>query len=208
MVLLFIQKTGELLYETTIPLETYKEIFTTLKRMNVWTLVYTNHGGFPSTLPPLHHKSNEELTALFSEFDYNEILKKENLKIYKLIALVRNDELEKINKIKTSLEPINGISKASSFPNNVEIFSNQAHKGKALLRYQEILNLSFDEIFAFGDGGNDLAMFEVATTSVAMGNAPMHIQQAADVVTKTNDEDGFAYAVRELLPLLKLNKLS
>lgn len=201
-------KEGKLLYETSIPFETYEETLSVLKRMGVWTLVYTNHGGFPSTLPPLHHKSNEELTALFSEFDYNEILKKENLKIYKLIALVRNDELEKISKIKAELEPISGIAKASSFPNNVEIFSNQAQKGKALLRYQEILNLSFEEIFAFGDGGNDLAQFEVATTSIAMGNSPMHIQQAADVVTKTNDEDGFAYAVRELLPLLKLNKQS
>ena len=65
------------------------------------------------------------------------------------------------------------------------------------------MNLSFDEIYAFGDGGNDLAQFEVATTSVAMGNAPLHIQQKADVITKTNDEDGFAYAVRHLLKLIK-----
>jgi len=91
---------------------------------------------------------------------------------------------------------------ASSFPNNVEITSIEAHKGKALLRYQSIMNLHFDEIIAFGDGGNDLAQFEVATTSVAMGNAPRHVQEKADLVTKTNDEDGFAYAVRHQLHLL------
>lgn len=94
------------------------------------------------------------------------------------------------------------ISMASSFPNNVEMTSSEAHKGKALLRYQQMMNLSFEEIIAFGDGGNDLAQFEVATTSVAMGNAPSQVQQKADIITKTNDEDGFSYAVRELLQLL------
>lgn len=199
-------KAGDLLYETTIPIHTFGEIFTTLKQMRVWTLVYTNYGGFPSTLPPLHQKSYEELNALFSEFTYNQILKKDNLKIYKLIALVRNEELDKIEKIKTELEPISSIAMASSFPNNVEITSSEAQKGKALLRYQELLNLSFEEIFAFGDGGNDLTQFEVATTSVAMGNAPLHIQRAADLITKTNDNDGFSYAVRNLLPLLTHKK--
>ena len=62
-----------------------------------------------------------------------------------------------------------------------------------------MMNLEFDEIFAFGDGGNDLAQFNVATTSVAMGNAPHPIQQQADIITKTNDENGFAYAVQSLL---------
>ena len=95
---------------------------------------------------------------------------------------------------------------ASSFPNNVEITSNEAHKGKALLRYQQMMNLSFEEIIAFGDGGNDLAQFEVATTSVAMGNAPVHIQQKADLITRTNDEDGFSLCYSRAFPTFKLRK--
>ncbi|MED1466824.1 HAD family hydrolase [Bacillus salipaludis] len=196
-------KERELLYETTIPIVAYKEIFSVLKKLGVWVLVYTNYGGLPSTLPPLHNKSNAELNTLFQEYDYDEILMKKNLKIYKLIALVQNEQLEKIETVKKELGTRVDSAMASSFPNNVEITSNEAQKGRALLRYQQIMNLSFDEIFAFGDGGNDLTQFEVATTSIAMGNAPLYIQQKADLVTKTNDEDGFAYAVRHLLQLLK-----
>lgn len=196
-------ETGELLYEATISIDAYKEIFAALKEMGVGILVYTNYGGFPSTLPPLHHKSKEELDTLFQEYDYDDILKKDNLKIYKLIALVHHDQLEKVPEVKAALADQMDISMASSFPNNVEITSSEAHKGKALLRYQQMMNVSFEEIFAFGDGGNDLAQFEVATTSVAMGNAPLAIQQQADLITKTNDEDGFAYAVRHLLKLLE-----
>lgn len=195
-------KSRELLFEATIPLPIYKEIFTRLKELGVGILVYTNEGGFPSTLPPLHQKTKEELDELFKAYDYDKISEIENLKIYKLIALVHNDELERVKDIYKALEGRFPISMASSFPNNVEITSGDAHKGKALLLYQEMMNLSFEEIIAFGDGGNDLAQFEVATTSVAMGNAPLPIQQRADIVTKTNDEDGFAYAVRHLLNLL------
>jgi len=195
-------KTRELLFEATLSVATYKEIFSILKKMGVGILVYTNHGGFPSTLPPLHGKTRQELDTLFQEFNYDEILQKDNLKIYKLIALAHQDQQEKIAEVKAALSGNFPISMASSFPNNVEITSWEAHKGKALLRYQDMMNLTFDEIIAFGDGGNDLAQFEVATTSVAMENAPLHVQQKADIITKTNDEDGFAYAVRQLLPLL------
>jgi Cof subfamily protein (haloacid dehalogenase superfamily) len=191
----------ELLFEATISIEIYKELFPILKDLGVGILVYTNYGGFPSTLPPLHHKSKEELNTLFAEFNYDQIFEKDDVKIYKLIALTHHDQLEKVEEVKKALEGKFDISMASSFPNNVEITSNEAHKGKALLRYQEMLNLNFEEIFAFGDGGNDLAMFEVATTSVAMANAPLHVQQQADIITKSNDEDGFAYAVRNLLNL-------
>lgn len=194
---------GSVLYEATLSISTYQKIFTVLKSLGVGILVYTNYGGFPSTLPPLHHKSKEELNTLFQDYNYDHILKRDNLKIYKLIALVHQEDFERIEEVKRALADNDDISMASSYPNNVEITSNEAHKGKALFRYQEIMNLSFEEIYAFGDGGNDLAQFEVATTSVAMGNAPLLIQQKADVITKTNEEDGFAYAVRHLLKLLK-----
>ncbi|WP_375347387.1 HAD family hydrolase (plasmid) [Priestia megaterium] len=196
-------KTRELLYEATISVSTYKKIFSILHKIGVGILVYTNYGGFPSTLPPLHNKNKEELATLFQEYNYDEILNKDNLKIYKLIALVQYEQLEKVEEVKRALANQFDISMASSFPNNVEITSNEAHKGKAILRYQQMMNLDFEEIFAFGDGGNDLAQFEVATTSVAMGNAPLDIQQKADFITKTNDEDGFAYAVNHLLKLTK-----
>ncbi|MEH7417335.1 HAD family hydrolase [Neobacillus drentensis] len=192
----------EVLFEATLSIDVYKDIFSILKEMNVGILVYTNHGGLPSTLPPLHEKSRQELDRLFNEFNYDKILELKDLKIYKLIALVHPDQLDKIDDVKRALAGKFPISVASSHPNNVEITSNEAHKGKALLRYQDMMGLTFDEIIAFGDGGNDIAQFEVATTAVAMGNAPMQVQQAADIVTKTNDEDGFAHAVRQLLGML------
>lgn len=199
-------RTKEMLYEATLPISTFKELLPILKNLGAGILVYTNHGGFPSTLPPLKDKSKEELDTFFQEYNYDKIFEQENLKIYKLIALVHNDQLEKVDEIKAALAGKFPITMASSFPNNVEITSGDAHKGKALLKYKKMMGLSFDEIIAFGDGGNDLGQFEVANISVAMGNAPLYVQEKADLVTKTNDEDGFAYAVRHLLQLIHTDK--
>jgi hydroxymethylpyrimidine pyrophosphatase-like HAD family hydrolase len=54
------------------------------------------------------------------------------------------------------------------------------------------------EIAVIGDGGNDVAMFE-RSGSVAMGNASPHVQRAADFVTDTNGEEGFANAIEHFI---------
>ncbi|MFS0782115.1 HAD family hydrolase [Bacillus sp. 1P06AnD] len=193
---------GEILYEASLPIDVYKELLQELSQLGVRVLVYTNHGGFPSTLPPLHNMDEGELDELFNAFNYDDILEQDSLTIYKLIALVRYEQVELIDEVKKALAGNEHISMASSFPNNVEITSNEAQKGKAIMRYQQMTGKQFTEIYAFGDGGNDLAQFEVATKSVAMGNAPLSIQEKADIITKTNDEDGFVYSVRHLLSLI------
>ena len=193
--------TQEVLYEASLPVEIYKEILPILQDLGLWVMVYTNQGGFPCRNPEIQDKNDDEIGPIFADYDYNQILEKENLKIYKVMAVSRRDELEKINKAKQTIDGKFELSWASSHPNNVEFTSVEANKGRALLRYQKLTDTEFDEIFAFGDGGNDLEQFKVATTSVAMENAPFTIKQEADVVTMTNDENGFAYAVQHLINL-------
>ena len=53
-----------------------------------------------------------------------------------------------------------------------------------------------DEIAVIGDGHNDLGMFAQSGLSIAMGNAPSDVQKQARFVTSSNDQGGFAAAVR------------
>ena len=46
---------------------------------------------------------------------------------------------------------------------------------------------------------NDLAMFERAGLAIAMGNADERVKAKAAHVTRSNEEDGFAAAVDELI---------
>ena len=52
---------------------------------------------------------------------------------------------------------------------------------------------------AFGDGFNDLSMLEYAGMGVAMGNAVDEVKAIADFITISNDEDGIAIALEQLL---------
>ena len=51
----------------------------------------------------------------------------------------------------------------------------------------------------FGDMQNDLAMFRVSGTSIAMGNAADNVKDQATNVTASNEQDGFAEAMDMIL---------
>lgn len=73
-------------------------------------------------------------------------------------------------------------------------------KDKALEALCSHLGISKDELMVYGDGLNDIAMFDFAGFSVAMKNAYPEAAKHADVVVpKTNDECGVAYAIEKYL---------
>jgi 5-amino-6-(5-phospho-D-ribitylamino)uracil phosphatase len=54
------------------------------------------------------------------------------------------------------------------------------------------LDVAQADVLAVGDGFNDVEMLEWAGRGVAMGQAPAHVQAAADAVTGTVADDGLA----------------
>lgn len=95
--------------------------------------------------------------------------------------------------------PFSGIAVSSSVPRNVEINREDATKGRALLALAKHLGLRREQVMAFGDGLNDIAMIENAGVGVAMGNAVDEVRRVADKITATNDEDGVAAVIETLL---------
>jgi Cof subfamily protein (haloacid dehalogenase superfamily) len=74
-----------------------------------------------------------------------------------------------------------------------------ANKGVALSDFSKLLAIPLAEIAVIGDGGNDVAMFERSGLSIAMGNATPAVLQAADFVTDSNNDDGFANAIERFI---------
>jgi len=74
-----------------------------------------------------------------------------------------------------------------------------ANKGVALSEIARLLEVPLAEIAVIGDGGNDVTMFERSGLSIAMGNASPAVQRAADFVTDSNRDDGFANAVERFI---------
>ena len=72
----------------------------------------------------------------------------------------------------------------------LEIVPQTVSKANAVLRLKEYLNA--DRIVAFGDGINDMEMFEIADESYAVENAVDELKAIATGVIGSNDSDGVA----------------
>lgn len=65
-------------------------------------------------------------------------------------------------------------------------------KASALAEVADRLGVARSDVLAIGDGRNDLEMLQWAGRGVAMGQAPLEVQEAADDVTETVHNDGVA----------------
>ena len=64
----------------------------------------------------------------------------------------------------------------------------------------ERLGMTSDDVLAIGDGDNDVEMLEWAGRGVAMGQAPIAVQDVADDVSETVENDGAAREIARYLP--------
>lgn len=83
--------------------------------------------------------------------------------------------------------------------NFLEVMAPGVDKGAGLKKLAEALNLSASEILAIGDEKNDIPMFDFAGQAAAMGNAAPLAKEHATYQTASNDEDGIAQALEELV---------
>lgn len=81
----------------------------------------------------------------------------------------------------------------------VEMSARGINKGVALAELCASLDIQPEQVVAFGDMLNDLPMLRWAGTGVAVANAHPEVLAAADAVTLSNDDDGVAVFVEQLL---------
>jgi hypothetical protein len=93
-------------------------------------------------------------------------------------------------------------SAARSQPYYLDVTHPQANKGTVVTTLSKILNILPAQIATIGDMPNDVLMFRKGGFSIAMGNASNEVKAQASAVTDSNEEEGFAKAVRKfVLPL-------
>ena len=74
----------------------------------------------------------------------------------------------------------------------LDIAPEGVSKASALEQVAAELGVARADVLAIGDGRNDVEMLRWAGRGVAMGQAPLEVQEAADDVTETVDNDGVA----------------
>lgn len=81
----------------------------------------------------------------------------------------------------------------------LDITHPKANKGEAVRSLAKLVGVDLADTAVIGDMTNDVSMFKVAGFSVVMGQSPPPVKAAADVVSRSNAEDGFAYAVEQFI---------
>ncbi|NDR60123.1 sugar-phosphatase [Fructilactobacillus sanfranciscensis] len=160
-------------------IETLKEIIVTNRNISPYS---TFEAGLVRL--PIHFRTPEEITR---EDD--------------IIKMMYTDEEDKIqyamdnlpNSIKQRMQVVR------SMPFFLEFVNSHAGKGTALKNLAEKLGLTADNVMAIGDQGNDHSMIEYAGLGVAMGNGIKENKDIAQFVTKTNSEDGVAFALNKFI---------
>lgn len=69
-------------------------------------------------------------------------------------------------------------------------------KAEGIKYFMEHAGFSMENTFAFGDGSNDMGMFNIVNTGIAMGNAIPELKAQADYVTSDIFEDGIYNAMK------------
>ncbi|WP_409304525.1 Cof-type HAD-IIB family hydrolase [Peribacillus sp. SCS-155] len=105
------------------------------------------------------------------------------------------EEKEEIVHLVQSIYPEVNVWDLSG--SKLSIVAKGVSKWNGLLRLAEYLDITRNEIVAIGDGIDDLEMVQEAGLGVAMGNAPDSVKKAAKWVTRTNDDQGVPYMLKE-----------
>ena len=189
-------KTGEVVYEKFLSPERIKFLIDVALENNCDILTYQNGN-------VITNRDNEYARVETGLVDAKLVISenmKEEIKegAAKVIILKHPDEAAKI-KDKLAKELGDEYEVAMSKPFFIEVNDKGISKGASLDSLCKKLELTNENVMALGDGLNDLSMIEFAGLGVAVENGNSILKEAADFISKSNDEDGFAYAIEKFV---------
>ncbi|MEC2055988.1 HAD family phosphatase [Peribacillus psychrosaccharolyticus] len=83
----------------------------------------------------------------------------------------------------------------------IDITNANVHKGTTVNHLQSLLNITPEETMVFGDSYNDMELMTCGVYSFAVRNAVQEVKDAANYITRSNEEDGVLNTIIHLLSL-------
>ncbi|WP_438347222.1 Cof-type HAD-IIB family hydrolase [Paenibacillus sp. FA6] len=104
-----------------------------------------------------------------------------------------------LHRILMKLQDMDGLEITNSSPFNLEINPQGVNKATGIAEVCKILHIDMSEVIAVGDSLNDLAAIQQCGLGVAMGNAQQHVQDEADIVVASNNDDGIVEVIKNVI---------
>ncbi len=159
--------------------------------LDLW--VYTEADWYVSNPSGPHVQHQEELMRCkatpLQTYDMSQF------HVLKLVGV--SDDYEAVKRTQSELDGLccPAISATRSSDYYLDVTHADGNKGMVILMLSKMLNVPTEQIATIGDMPTDVLMFRNSGVSIAMGNATDEVKAQATHVTKSNTEDGFAYAI-------------
>ena len=211
----------EIIYDKFIEIKKVLQIIDICEKNSIYYNIYTESMVIAKTLENnvlFYHQENAnkpenkktKINLVDNIYDYVKNLKNENIlkiTISDKSSIIFNSIIKKLRNIKNidvldvahmSRKIIkSGTEEVSLEYYYTEITNENVDKWNAIEWLAEKLEIKNEEIMVIGDNVNDKMMIENAGLGIAMGNSAPYIQEVADKVVSSNNENGVAQAIIE-----------
>lgn len=203
---------GQMVYDCPMTPEQQERVLTVFRESGVYRTIgsrnysYTDEGFKEFLAANARSKANSELlrwrVQIESELDIRPMAEYDGEPIYGLTFMSRGRERLR--------EPIEALQDEFNFCIqdtdacgivNGELINKAYHKGLAVERLCEYLNIPLEDAAAFGDSMNDLELLQTAAAGVCMENGSPQLKEIADFICPPVTEDGL-YRGFQMLGLL------
>jgi len=183
--------------ERTIPADIAPSVIDTIRAHGLYPWIYRETEWYV-TDPKAPHAAREAATVQFQPTvvpSYDGLLDR----AVKIVGV--SDDHDKVARCETAVQQRYGMrtSVAQSQPYYVDVTHPTANKGVVVERLSHYYNIPLHQIATLGDQQNDVLMFERSGVSIAMGNASDEVQRQANLVTASNQDEGFAKAIEQFI---------
>jgi Cof subfamily protein (haloacid dehalogenase superfamily) len=201
-------QTDDTRWQNCLTLDEIEHVMTEMLKQKVSPFVSTIEPGNRHGIyhPPIQHSIEKGLADYYANSDGLHVLPLSDLPadadIVSISAIGHSASIRHVEKV-IAPEPHLLAYAAPALEGGdwrwIDIHHIEATKGGAVLSLKRELGVS--RVVCFGDGTNDLSMFEAADEAYAPGNAEAEVKAAATAVIGHHDEDGIAAFLRERFDL-------
>ena len=183
--------------ERVIPPDVVPVIIETIRVLGLYAWIYRSTDWYV-TDPQAPHAEHESTTVQFEPIvvpTYDGLLDR----VVKIVGV--SDDHDQVGRCEAALQHQFGlqVSAARSQPYYLDVTHPTANKGVVVERLSTYYGIPLEQIATLGDQLNDVLMFNRSGLSVAMGNASDEVRRQATYVTASNEDDGFAKAIEQII---------
>jgi Cof subfamily protein (haloacid dehalogenase superfamily) len=134
---------------------------------------------------------SQQFVSSLSEALHDQPLTPSKIEVY----FEEKEDLQDAKKVLSKM--FNEIDMVQLDSLRLDIVSSGVSKLSGLTYLGNQLGISQNEMVVIGDGLDDIPMLEAVGLGVAMGNASFEVKKAANWITRSENEHGVAYMVKE-----------